>query len=290
MNLNKMMKDKEKLVSFLIPCYNHEHFVMDLFHSILDQTYEHYEIIICDDCSKDQSVEVIKKAKALFEEKGVRFELLTNEKNQGIVKNLNQMLEIATGEYVKVIASDDILDPYYLERMVELLEENKEAKFAFCNCIRFKEEGHYPVEESYVLGKLLDPFPKESSYTFEEVFRLNMVPAPSTMYRRDVFEEVGRYDESIAIEDLEMLLRVLSRYPKGCVYTEEALVYYRINDNSISSTKRNKGAYKRIRFMYENQLKTAKKYRNDVSNSVYKNRMHDIRLSYYIQLFHLIFG
>ena len=110
------------------------------------------------------------------------------------------------------------------------------------------------------------------------------------MYRRGVLDEVGRYDESIAIEDLEMLLRVLARYPNGCVYLEQALVYYRINENSISSTKRNKGAYKRIRFMYENQMKTAKKYKTMVSNDLYKKRVHDIRLSYYVQLFHLIVG
>lgn len=290
MNLNKEMENTKGFVSFLIPCYNHERFAMDLFSSILDQSYEKYEIIVCDDCSRDQSVKVLQKAKSLFEEKGIRFELIINETNQGIVKNLNRMMELAIGEYVKVIASDDVLHPDYLKEMVGLLDGNKEAKFAFCNCIRFKEDGHYPLEEKYLLGKLLEPFPSPETYTFDEIFRLNMVPAPSTMYRRGVLDEVGRYDESIAIEDLEMLLRVLAKYPNGCVYLEQALVYYRINENSISSTKRNKGAYKRIRFMYENQMKTAKKYKTMVSNDLYKKRVYDIRLSYYVQLFHLIVG
>lgn len=290
MNLSSEMDNTKGLVSFLIPCYNHERFAMDLFLSILDQNYEKYEIIVCDDCSKDQSVQVLKTAKSLFEEKGIRFELIINEYNQGIVKNLNRMLDLAWGEYVKVIASDDVLDPSYLEKMMELLEENREAKFAFCDCIKFKEEAHYPIETSMGLGKLLEPFPSEETYTFEGVYRLNMVPAPSTIYRKVSFDEVGRYDESIAIEDWEMLLRVLSKNPQSCVYRKDALVYYRINDNSISSFKRNRGAYRRIRFMYENQMKTAKKYRKMVSKELYHKTISDIRLRYFIQLFHLIFG
>ena len=102
----------------MIPCYNHERFAMDLFSSILDQSYEKYEIIVCDDCSRDQSVKVLQKAKSLFEEKRIRFELIINETNKGIVKNLNRMMELAIGEYVKVIASDDVLHPDYLKEMV----------------------------------------------------------------------------------------------------------------------------------------------------------------------------
>ena len=284
------MDNTKGLVSFLIPCYNHEKFAMDLFRSILNQSYDNYEVLVCDDCSKDNSVQVLKQAKELFEAENIRFELIVNDTNKGIVKNVNHMLELAGGEYVKIIASDDVLQKDYLDRMVGLFEAHPEAKVGFSNCYKFKEEGHYPIEESHIIGKLLDPFPDKSSYTFEEIFKLNMVPAPSTMYRKEVLDEVGRYDESIAIEDLEMLLRVMSRYPDGCVYTEDALVYYRINSTSISSAKRNKGAHKRIRFMYENQLRTARKYRGSVPKDVYRSRLHDIRLSYYVQLFHLIFG
>ena len=77
--INKMMENTKGFVSFLIPCYNHERFAMDLFSSILDQSYEKYEIIVCDDCSRDQSVKVLQKVKSLFEEKGIRFELIIND-------------------------------------------------------------------------------------------------------------------------------------------------------------------------------------------------------------------
>lgn len=284
------MDNTKGLVSFLIPCYNHEKFAMDLFRSILNQSYDNYEVLVCDDCSKDNSVQVLKQAKELFEAENIRFELMINEANQGIVKNLNRMLKLAQGEFVKVIASDDVLETDYLVKMVELLDTNPQAKMGFCNCIKFDEAGHYPIQEPHIIGKLLEPFPDKGTYSFESIFKLNMVPAPSTIYRKAVLDEVGGYDEDIAIEDLEMLLRVLSRYPEGCAYTEEALVYYRINSTSISSARRNKGAHRRIRFMYDNQLKTARKYRDSVPKDVYRSRLHDIRLSYYVQLFHLIFG
>ena len=125
------MDNTKGLVSFLIPCYNHEKFAMDLFRSILNQSYDNYEVLVCDDCSKDNSVQVLKQAKELFEAENIRFELMINETNQGIVKNLNRMLKLAQGEFVKVIASDDVLETDYLVKMVELLDTNPQAKMGF---------------------------------------------------------------------------------------------------------------------------------------------------------------
>lgn len=277
------MKEMKAMVSVLIPCYNHEKFVADCLESILNQTYPRFEVIICDDCSKDQSVSVIKKQSARFEAKGIRLLLLENEENRGITKNINRMLKEAKGEYVKIIASDDMLAENYMSEMVASLEQNASLKFLFSNGYKVKEAAAYPVEQKYFLEPLMNEMPDCTENVLERIYSHNFVPAPTLLFRRSVLDEVGGYDESIAIEDLEMLLRVLQRYPQGMGACEKKLVYYRINDNSITSMVSNAGAKKRIRFMYENSVAIARKYRNQVTGKVYRRRMWELHKEYLLK-------
>ncbi len=279
---------RDKLVSILIPCYNHEKFVGNCLDSILSQTYEDYEVVICDDASRDRSVSVILEYQKKFEDRNIRLILLRNEENRGITVGLNRMLGEARGEYVKIIASDDMLSPDYLRVMAGRLAEEPSLQCVFCNCIKVGESAGYPVGENEEEGLLLDAIPDCGQPVFEQVYLHNFVPAPSTMFRRHVLAELGGYDEEIGIEDLEMLLRVLRKYPRGLKGYEEALVYYRLNSNSISSIKKNRGAKKRIKFMFGESAAIARKYKGDVSLQAYRKRMRDLRLAYLIQRVNLV--
>lgn len=277
------MEKTKGLVSVLIPCYNHEKFVAGCLSSILDQTYSKLEVIICDDCSKDGSVAVIKEQRVRFEEKGIRFILLESEKNQGITKNINRMLKEARGEFVKIIASDDMLAEEYMAKMTEVLEQNDSLQFLFSNGYKVVEGATYPVKKEMLLEPLMQELPDCKERVLERVYAHNFVPAPTLLFRRSVLDEVGGYDESIAIEDLEMLLRVLRRYPKGMGACGERLVYYRVSENSITSMASNPGAKKRIRFMYENSVAIAKKYQGQVPRGIYRKRMRELHKEYLLK-------
>lgn len=279
---------KDKLVSILIPCYNHEKFVGDCLRSILDQTYRNYEVIICDDASSDQSVSVILEYKEQFENRNIRFVLLRSSVNRGITVNLNRMLQEAQGEYVKIIASDDMLSAEYLQTMTGRLEDDPSLQCIFCNCIKVDESAVYPIPQESAGAFLLDEIPDCRKSVFEHIYLHDFVPAPSTLFRRKILMDVGGFDENIGIEDLEMLLRILKKYPNAIRGYEDGLVYYRISANSITSIKKNKGAKKRIKFMYTHSVAIARKYKDDVSLSVYRKRMRDLRMAYVIQRINLI--
>ncbi len=278
-----MEREKRSLVSILIPCYNHEKYVGDCLQSILAQDYPEYEVIICDDCSKDASMEVIRQQEKDFQKKGISMTVMANKENQGLIRNLNRMLKEAKGEYIKIIASDDIFCENYLREMVAVLEKDKDAKFAFSNAIRVKEETTYPVQKQHEIAPLMEKLPDYKENVLERIFVDNFIPAPTTLFRRSVFEELGDYDENIGIEDLEMSLRVLQRYPNGVTASEKCLVYYRVNDNSMSSVANNAGAKRRMKFMLKNSVAIAKKYKKAVSGKTYRIRMTNLYLIYWMQ-------
>lgn len=279
------MSERKGLVSILIPCYNHEKFVADCLESILNQTYLQYEVIICDDCSKDRSVSVIRNQRKLFEEKGIHFVLIENEKNCGITRNLNRMLREANGEFVKIIASDDMLEKTYLLEMVTGMQENPTVKILFSNGYKIAEAAAYPVHEKDILEPMMEGIPECRDHILERIYAHNFVPAPTLMIRHHVLKEVGGYDESIGIEDLEMLLRILQRYPQGLGACNKKLVYYRMNDNSITSMVNNAGAKKRIKFMHRNSVMIARKYKGQVSSKIYCKRVYELYKEYWLKCF-----
>ncbi|WP_083829471.1 glycosyltransferase family A protein [Oceanimonas sp. GK1] len=96
------------LVSVVIPCYNHAQFVQESIQSVIDQDYENIELIIIDDGSKDNSVEVIQEMIPACEERFKRFEF-RHRPNKGLCATLNEGIGLAAGDIIGFCSSDDIL-------------------------------------------------------------------------------------------------------------------------------------------------------------------------------------
>lgn len=107
-------------VSIIIPVYNAEEYLDKCILSLLNQTYKDIEIILIDDKSKDDSLNIIEQYKELFSDK---IKVIKNEKNSGAAASRNKGLAVATGEYITFIDSDDYLDLDAIEQMVKRLEE-----------------------------------------------------------------------------------------------------------------------------------------------------------------------
>src|SRR5690554_4831249 len=118
------MTEQQPLVSIVIPCYNHAQFVQESIQSVIEQDYENIELIIIDDGSKDNSVEVIQEMIPACEERFVRFEFRYRP-NKGLCATLNESLEWCEGEYLSCIASDDIMRPDKTSYQVSYLNANK---------------------------------------------------------------------------------------------------------------------------------------------------------------------
>lgn len=108
------------LISICIPCYNAAPFIAETLQSVLAQTYTNLEIIICDDCSKDNTLEVVKT----FTDP--RISVHINTHNLGGSGNYNKALSYATGKYVKLLCADDLIAPDCIEKQVHAFEENND--------------------------------------------------------------------------------------------------------------------------------------------------------------------
>ena len=107
------------LVSIIMPSYNASRFITESIKSVIVQTYQNWELLIADDCSKDSSVEVIKK----IIDKDQRIKLFSLLKNVGAAAARNVAIEHANGQYIAFLDSDDVWEPEKLERQLAFMKE-----------------------------------------------------------------------------------------------------------------------------------------------------------------------
>ena len=128
-NRDHICENYRPLVSVIVPNYNHERFLQERIDSILNQSYTHFELIILDDCSTDNSMEVINQYK---DEPRLKM-VVKNEKNSGSPFNQwNKGIRLAQGDLIWIAESDDACSPDFLATMVKKHLEHPDAVIAFC--------------------------------------------------------------------------------------------------------------------------------------------------------------
>ncbi len=256
------------LVSIIIPCYNHEKFLPDCLESILKQTYENIELLICDDCSPDASWDVIMEYAPRLKARFSRIELLQNLTNYGVTKNVNRMLCMAKGEFVKIIASDDAMTPSAIGEMTAFLLNNTQIDVVVSNGVKVSEEQHYPGFDAV---ERLYPSPPDfhGRDFFLRVARCNPISAPAAMVRMSVYNTYGLYDENVKVEDYEFWLRILHHGNAHFAFLDSDLLYYRISANSMTSLSANAGLAQRRRRIHDSELGTLQKFRHAISKRDY---------------------
>lgn len=156
------------LVSILIPVFNRRDILVETLDSALAQTYPNFEIVVVDNCSTDGTWELM----ASYEGKDSRIRIYKNEENVGPVRNWKRCIDLAKGDYGKILWSDDLIAPGFLEKTVALMEENPDVGFVFTGTEIFfdgesrrnrtyfiGESGFYSTED-FIEGVLLGgPYP-----------------------------------------------------------------------------------------------------------------------------------
>jgi len=124
------------LVSIITPSYNSSKFILECIESVLSQTYENWEMIIVDDCSKDNSKEIISEHST----KDKRIKPIFLEKNVGAAEARNAAIRQSKGKYVAFLDSDDLWNPKKLEKQLSFMYEN-EIAFSYTNYQFMSENG-----------------------------------------------------------------------------------------------------------------------------------------------------
>lgn len=218
----KRVNRNPPLVSVILPCYNHEKYVVQAIESILNQTYSNIELIVIDDGSSDNSAGVIEEL--LVSHKFIFLKRM----NKGVCRTLNEGIRLATGKYISLCASDDWYHCKKISTQVQYLEEHQE--FALCYSNLYEVEGDSIIK-------------RKSNYAnngdlFDLIFlRKLILPGLTSLIRKDVFSAAGLYDENLHFEDWDMWLRLSDKFRIG--YQDKELAYYRIHPNNSHKNTRN---------------------------------------------------
>lgn len=132
---------QHSLVSVMIPNYNYARFLGQCLDSVLNQTYDNFEVIISDNHSADDSYELIRKYSDRFEKRGIWFDYLRNKRNIGAGGNSEKCLARSEGKYIMWLSSDDFLEPTALESMAKSMELYPNAGYVMVHRNEVNENG-----------------------------------------------------------------------------------------------------------------------------------------------------
>jgi glycosyltransferase involved in cell wall biosynthesis len=205
---------KQELVSVIIPCYNHAHFLGEAIASVINQTYPHIEIIVVDDGSTDHSAQVAAAHPS------VRY---VRQENLGVSRARNTGLLHSRGAYLLFLDADDRLLPDAIEVSVHALASRIDCAFVF--------GPHVSFGTSQGLLKL----PHDQVYNYQELLKRNIIGNPgSALYNRWVFSHVVGFDETNGpAADYDLALQIARQFPILCHY--RPVVEYRRHADNMSN-------------------------------------------------------
>ena len=210
--------EKEK-ISIIVPMYNAEKFIGKTIESVLAQTYQNWEMLIMNDVSTDNSLAIV----SVYAKKDERIKIVNTEKNVGVVKGRNFLIDLASGKYIAFLDADDYWHNEKLEKQIKFMKE-KNASISCTEYTRIKEN-----EE-----KINDVIIKEE-ISYNDMLKNNYLGCLTVMYDA---EKIGKryFKELEKNEDYVLWLEIVKDV--NTIYgLKENLAYYRVLDNSRSSNK-----------------------------------------------------
>ncbi len=214
---------KKKQVSVITPTYNRASFLPECIHSVLNQSYENWELLIIDDGSTDETKSICET----FASKDSRIKYYAQDRNTGPSKARNRAITLAKGEFIAFLDSDDIAKPDRLSLEVEALENCPSASVVYSDLTMIDEIGKELGE-----FRLIHHDPK--NFLPHLYFRMDVILS-TVMVRRECFETCA-FDESLPIqEDYDLCLHLAKKY--NVIHLAKSLTYFRRHKVSLSAKK-----------------------------------------------------
>lgn len=207
-------------VSIVTPVYNSEDFLEDMLGSVLRQTFSDWELLVVDDCSKDDSLEIVKK----YVRRDSRIKLIQLERNSGAAVARNSAIQAARGRFIAFLDSDDMWLPNKLELHLEFIKSRK-AALSYTGYEKITEQGERTG--SFVFS--------EKKLTYCDLLKSNKIGCLTVVYDTSVLGKV--YMPLIRKrQDYALWLDILKKVP--CAEgLDKPLSLYRQRSGSISSNK-----------------------------------------------------
>ncbi len=216
-----------RAVSVCLPTYNGADYIEEALHSILNQTYEDFELLVVDDHSTDATLDIVKS----FSDP--RIQIHRNPERLGIPANWNRCLELAGGEFVCVFHQDDVMLPDNLERKVQLLSTDETVGFVHSGVETLVDESAPSSFADWIEDATEDTVWGGPEYFRTLLLNGNRVCAPTVLARRRVLLEQGGFDPDLGFAcDYAMWLRLCLTYRVG--FLARPLVRYRWHGGNAS--------------------------------------------------------
>ncbi|AHM59910.1 family 2 glycosyl transferase [Flammeovirgaceae bacterium 311] len=216
------VSEYKPLVSVLLPAYNTERFIKEAIESVLNQTYENFELIILDDKSTDNTKHVIEGYK------DDRIKIFNNEINIGFLRSRNRLMRLAKGDYIAFQDADDVYSRFKLEKQLAAFAADRELGACGVQYQRISSTGEYLSNvSSYPTNyqSIRDKLPEDFSFW-----------PTSIMVKKEVVEDVGlleEYFDRIGSDDYYWCAKIALRHK--LINLPEIHFYYRNNPDSFTS-------------------------------------------------------
>lgn len=213
-------------ISIVIPTYNQSEYLQEAVESVLNQTYKNIEIIIVDDGSTDNTLGVVRS----FDNNKI---IYIQQKNKGASSARNTGIKKANGEYIAFLDSDDLWLKNKLRKQIDFIKENPEIGLLGTGCYQMIN-----------IGKMIHKkiFPFENKILQKDLIKYNPFIQSSVMIRKNVFDDIGLYDEKFKeSEDYDLWLRIAQKYKIANL--PEALITKRYYEKGLCLSKDSKQLY-----------------------------------------------
>lgn len=245
-----MAEKKQPLVSVPVITYNSAKFVLETLESIKAQTYQNIELIISDDCSTDNTVELCQKWVEENKDRFVRTQIITVDKNTGVSANFNRAEAACQGEWVKPIAGDDVLMPDCIESYIVYINADRSAYFIFSKHEVFGENVEWCNNINHSLDFTFYNLSSEEQLQWL-VFEGNQIAAITFFYNKSEADKLKIVnDERIPLlEDWPKWINILEQGGKFN-FLDKLTVCYRIGDGISTTRRMSLKYYESLRLMH----------------------------------------
>jgi glycosyltransferase involved in cell wall biosynthesis len=202
-------------VSVVIPAYNYGRFAGEAIQSVLDQTFKDFELLVVDDGSTDNTREVVNG----FKDNRINY---IYQKNRGVPAARNSGILATNGEYIAFLDADDLWLPQFLELEVEVLDSQPEVGIVCSDFYVFDDRRGVTIRSSWhdkwSHGRINPQKARQNALRYL-LSRATFISLSMTMFRRDMFTEVGYFDETLKRggEDWDIFVRISRRFPIGTI-------------------------------------------------------------------------
>lgn len=226
------MEQGNPLVSIVVITYNSSKYVLETLESAKAQTYQNIELIVSDDYSTDNTVEICRNWLDENKERFVRTESVTVEKNTGIAPNCNRGCKIAKGEWVKIIAGDDILMENCVEdNIYEINNIGNNTVALFSPRLPFHENEEFTTPKKPKIFSLTDSDSKK------DLLNIRFFGGVTIFIRKSIFNKIGYFDERYPfMEDYPFIYKVIHN-GYDIEYFDKVTIKYRLYSGVSTNNK-----------------------------------------------------